>query len=121
MLKDDSVIPTFSFSELQKMVHGFSEGPDGEIYEKYGFGLYKGDDYALCDLEVNKSVAWRQDRTFWDPGKTVQNETGQAELFGFTQTDPRACVHNVMDCQTCDNSDDFAYRLKEHRIMTEDK
>lgn len=119
--KDDSVTPTFDFRELQKITTGITQGPDGEKYESYGYGLYEGQDYALCGVDINGLVAWREDRTFWDPGKTVQNETGQPDLFGLTQTDPRSCVHNVADCEACDVTDSWEHRLEEHRIMTEDR
>lgn len=120
-VKNDSVTPTFDFRELEKITLGVSKSPSGEVIERYGYGLYDGQDYALDGLTINKTVAWREDRTFWDPGKTIQNETGQPDLFGFTQTDPRSCVHNVLGCKKCDTPDSWEYRLEEHRIMTEDR
>lgn len=119
VLRDDSVVPTFDFRELQKVPYGVTtQGPDGEIYESYGYGLYEGEDMALCGFKINRVTAQRADRYFWNPGKVVQNEFGQAELFGFKQTDPRSCVADVGG--VCDE-DDFQVRLGRHKSNTEEK
>lgn len=95
--KNDSVTPTFNWRQLEKVTVGHSQGPDGEIYPIYGYCLNEADRAAICGLKLTKKTRYRCDRTFWDVGGTVQNATGPADLFGLTQIDPRACMHNPCD------------------------
>lgn len=120
LVEDDSATPTFDFREMLKLTTGVVKGPDGEVYENYEYGVYEGNDVAICGFDVNRVTAYRKDAPFWDPGKVVQNETGQADLFGFTQTDPRSCVHGNRRCQECDD-DNWDTRLKVDRLDREDR
>lgn len=120
LVNDDSVIPTFSFYELEKIVSGITKGPDGQVYERYGYGVYQAEDTALCDVKINRVSARRLDAPFWDPGHVTQNATGQPDLFGFTQTDPRSCVHGGDGCNKC-NDDSWESRLEQHRIDMEER
>lgn len=117
VVTDDSVTPTFDFRELQKLVYGFTQGPDGELYERYGYGLLDGKGFAIEGFDINRVSAKRCDRTFWDPGYTVQNETGQKELFSFAHIDPRSC----MDNDGCDDCSDDSWLARTGEVVDQNK
>lgn len=85
------ITPVFDWSELRKVQIGTSECDD-EGNPIFGFELNRARNAAICGLDFYISKLYRCDRNFWNPGKTVQNATGQSDLFGVKQTDPRACA-----------------------------
>ena len=99
VVEDDSVTPTFDFRELQEVVYGYSKGPDGETDPIYGYSLLEGSDVAICGLTLNSVRRKRCDRNFWEIGNTVQNATGNKDLFGMSQIDPRSCPKECVSCE----------------------
>lgn len=97
-VKGGSTTLTFDYRELCKLSYGFSQSPEGDITERYGYGLYDGKNVALDGFKLHSYQSYRADRPFWDPGKTIQNETGQKDLFGFKQIDQRSCIHDEGLC-----------------------
>ena len=114
-IQKETEMPTFSWSQLNKVPYGYTEAPDGTLHESYGYCLNRACDTALDGISYGRILVNRIDRTYWTPDDVTQNTEGPKDMFSLDQYDPSTPPFETDKCgkqilqyksekQTCYNS-----------------